>query len=287
MVKIHDVTMPIVPGLPAFPGDPPPAVETLQRAGESPFGLARLSLTTHSGTHVDAPLHFVPGGTSVDLLPLEILMGKTRVVEIQSRERVERGDLEALDLRDDLRVLLKTRMSGQLLPAEFQQDHVYLTGDAATYLAQAGLKLVGFDYLSLETLRHDLATRRTMPCCGAGVVIVEGLDLSEVEAGEYDLVCLPLRMARRATALPPASCCARAPDVGRGGAAERPAPARRGGDPARRRRRRAALPADPRPRQARRALRRAVPDHRLHALELHQLRAAQDLHRSPSTRRRA
>jgi len=193
MPKIHDVTLPIVPGLPAFPGDPPPAVETLQRAGESPFGLARLTLTTHSGTHVDAPLHFVPGGTSVDLLPLEILMGKTRVVEIQSRERVERAELEALDLRDDLRVLLKTRMSGQLLRAGFQEDHVYLTGDAALYLAQAGLKLVGFDYLSLDRF-GDTSYPAHHALLGAGVVVVEGLDLSEVEAGEYDMACLPLRV---------------------------------------------------------------------------------------------
>lgn len=193
MAKIHDVTLPIVPGLPCFPGDPPAAVETLQRAGESPYGLARLTLTTHSGTHVDAPLHFVAGGTSVDALPLEILMGKTRVVEIQSRERVERGELEALDLRDDLRVLLKTRMSGQLLRAGYQEDHVYLTGDAALYLAQAGLKLVGFDYLSLDRF-GDTSYPAHHALLGAGVVVVEGLDLSEVEAGEYDMACLPLRV---------------------------------------------------------------------------------------------
>jgi arylformamidase len=193
MAKIHDVTLPIVPGLPSFPGDPPAAVETLQRAGESPYGLARLTLTTHSGTHVDAPLHFVAGGTSVDALPLEILMGKTRVVEIQSRERVERGELEALDLRDDLRVLLKTRMSGQLLRAGYQEDHVYLTGDAALYLAQAGLKLVGFDYLSLDRF-GDTSYPAHHALLGAGVVVVEGLDLSEVDAGEYDMACLPLRV---------------------------------------------------------------------------------------------
>ena len=135
----------------------------------------------------------VPGGTSVDLLPLEILMGKTRVVEIQSRERVERAELEALDLRDDLRVLLKTRMSGQLLRAGFQEDHVYLTGDAALYLAQAGLKLVGFDYLSLDRF-GDTSYPAHHALLGAGVVVVEGLDLSEVEAGEYDMACLPLRV---------------------------------------------------------------------------------------------
>ena len=136
-----------------------------------------MSLTTHTGTHVDAPAHFVAGGATVDALPLEILIGKARVVEIPARERVERGDLEALDLRDDLRVLLKTRMSGQLLKAGFQEDHVYLTGDAAPYLAQAGLKLVGFDYLSIDRFgAADFPAHHAL--LGAGVVIVEGLDLS-------------------------------------------------------------------------------------------------------------
>ena len=193
MARIHDVSVPLVPGLPVFPGDPPLVIEAIQRAGESPYGLARLSLTTRSGTHVDAPLHFVAGGVAVDALPLEILMGKSRVVEIQARERVERADLEALDLRDDLRVLLKTRMSGQLLKPGYQEDHVYLTGDAAHYLAQAGLKLVGFDYLSIDRF-GDASYPAHQALLGAGVVVVEGLDLSEVEPGEYDMTCLPLRV---------------------------------------------------------------------------------------------
>ncbi len=193
MARLHDVTVPLVPGLPVFPGDPKVAIEAVQRAGEAPYGLARLNLTTHSGTHVDAPAHFVAGGTTVDALPLEILIGKARVVEIPGRERVERADLEALDLRDDLRVLLKTRMSGQLLKAGYQEDHVYLTGDAALYLAQAGLKLVGFDYLSIDRF-GDSSYPAHHALLGAGVVVVEGLDLSDVEPGEYDMTCLPLRV---------------------------------------------------------------------------------------------
>jgi arylformamidase len=193
MARIHDITVPLTPALPAFPGDPPVGVEVVKRPGESPYGLARLSLTTHSGTHVDAPAHFVSGGATVDALPLEILIGKARVVELPSRERVDRPDLEALDLRDDLRVLLKTRMSGQLLKPGYQEDHVYLTGDAALYLAQAGLKLVGFDYLSIDRF-GDASYPAHHALLAAGVVVVEGLDLSEVEPGEYDMACLPLRV---------------------------------------------------------------------------------------------
>jgi len=193
MARIHDVSVPLVPGLAVFPGDPPIGVERVQQAGDAPYGLSRLSLTTHSGTHVDAPAHFVAGGATVDALPLEILMGKTRVVELVARERVERADLESLDLRDDLRVLLKTRMSGQLLKAGYQEDHVYLSEDAALYLVQAGLKLVGFDYLSIDRFGNS-GFPAHHALLGAGVIVVEGLDLSEVEPGEYDMACLPLRV---------------------------------------------------------------------------------------------
>jgi arylformamidase len=193
MARIHDVTVPLVPGLAVFPGDPPFVLEPLQKAGATPYGLARLSLSTHCGTHVDAPAHFVAGGTTVDLLPLEILMGKTRVVELVDGERVERADLESLDLRDDLRVLIKTRMSGQLLRNGYLADHVYLSEDAAIYLAQAGLKLVGFDYLSIDRFSSSSFPAH-QALLGAGVIVVEGLDLSQVEPGEYDMACLPLRI---------------------------------------------------------------------------------------------
>ncbi len=194
MPSVYDVTVPLTSGLPVYPGDPPFELEPLQRAGADAFSLSRISLATHTGTHVDAPAHFVPEGATVDALPPEILIGKARVVEILARERIDRADLEAQDLRDDLRVLLKTRMSGQMQKPEFQEDHLYLTGDAAAYLAQAGLKLVGFDYLSID--RHGASEFPAHHALlGADVVIVEGLDLSEVEPGEYDMICLPLRLA--------------------------------------------------------------------------------------------
>ena len=194
MPEIHDVTVPLVPGLVVFPGDPPLLVERIQQAGDAPYGLS--APEPHHAlagpTSTRRPTSW-PGGATVDELPLEILMGKTRVVELLARERVERADLEALDLRDDLRVLLKTRMSGQLLKSGYQEDHVYLTEDAALYLVQAGLKLVGFDYLSIDRFGNSgfLAHHALL---GAGVIVVEGLDLSEVEPGEYDMACLPLRV---------------------------------------------------------------------------------------------
>ncbi len=193
MPRIHDISVPLAAGMGTYPGDPPFAIESL-RSPDAPYELSRLSLSTHTGTHVDAPSHFVPGGVSVDQLPLEILLGKARVVELLVREKVDRADLEALDLRDDLRVLLKTRMSGQLGKPGYHQDHVYLSEDAALYLAQAGIKLVGIDYLSVDRFGStDFPAHRVL--LGAGVIVLEGIDLSEVEPGEYDMSCLPLRVA--------------------------------------------------------------------------------------------
>jgi arylformamidase len=183
MPRIHDVTVPLAPGMLAYPGDPPFEIEPVHKLGADPYNLSRLVLTTHSGTHVDAPAHFLREGTTVDHLPLEILLGKARVVELLARERIERADLEALDLRDDLRVL----------KPGYQEDHVYVTVDAAHYLAQAGLKLVGFDYLSIDRFGSaDFPAHHAL--LEAGVVVLEGLDLSEVEPGEYDMACLPLRV---------------------------------------------------------------------------------------------
>jgi arylformamidase len=194
MPRIYDVTAPLSAELPTYPGDPRFSLEpTHEIAKGQPYNLARLSLGTQTGTHVDAPYHFLADGATVDQLPLEILLGKARVVELHGRDRVDRADLEELDLRDDIRVLFKTRMTGHMLRPEFQTDHVYLTEDAATYLVQAGIKLVGMDYVSFEKPGSvDYPAHHAL--LSAGVVIVEGLDLSEIEGGEYDLFCLPLRI---------------------------------------------------------------------------------------------
>lgn len=194
MNKIIDVTVPLSADVPTFPGDPRFEMRFEHSMDEGkPYNVAHMSLGVHSGTHVDAPHHFINGAATVDQLPLEILMGKARVVEIGDRERIRRAELEALDLRDDIRVLFKTRMSGQLRGAPFQEDFVYVDPEAAAYLVQSGIKLVGVDYLSIERFgSKEFAAHHAL--LGAGVVVVEGLDLSEAEPGEYDMACLPLRI---------------------------------------------------------------------------------------------
>jgi arylformamidase len=193
MSKLIDVTVPLSAEIATYPGDPSFQREVIQtiEAG-APCNLSRLTLGSHAGTHVDAPYHFLPEGSTVDELPLDLLMGKVRVVSVAAREAVERAHLEELDLRDDLRLLFRTRNSGSLRQP-FQPEFVYLSPDAATYLVQVGIKLVGWDYLSVDKYpSKDFATHHVL--LEAGVVIVEGLDLSQVEPGEYDMICLPLRL---------------------------------------------------------------------------------------------
>lgn len=194
MVKIFDVTVPLSADVPVFPGDPPFEMRFAHRIDQGqPYNVSHISLGTHAGTHVDAPYHFLADGPTVEELPLEIMMGKARVLAMDAADVIERRDLEAVDLRDDLRVLFKTRNSGQLRQKEFNPEFVALTPSAAQYLVQAGIKLVGVDYLSIEKFGStDFAVHHAL--LGAGVVVVEGLDLTDVEAGEYEMACLPLRL---------------------------------------------------------------------------------------------
>jgi arylformamidase len=195
MIRTIDITIPLSTRLPPFPGDPAfEMAPTHRMADGAPYNLSRLSLGTHSGTHVDAPFHFRPDGATVDKLSLDILIGRVKVVELLVRERIDRADVAALDLHDEIRLLFKTRMSGQLQNPEFQPNFVHLTPEAATHLVAAGIKLVGIDSPSVEKFgRDDFAVHHTL--LRAGVVIVEALDLSNASPGIYDMTCLPLLVA--------------------------------------------------------------------------------------------
>jgi arylformamidase len=195
MARLIDVTVPLSGELATFPGDPPVRVEATHRIADGqPYNVTRLTLGTHAGTHVDAPAHFLRDGATVDDLPLDILTGKARVVALTGRAAVTRADLQELDLTSVLRLLIRTRNSGSLRGRPFQEDFTYLEPDAARHLVDAGIKLLGWDYLSVEKYGSaDYATHHVL--LEAGVIIVEGLDLSEAEPGFYEMTCLPLRIA--------------------------------------------------------------------------------------------
>jgi len=191
-VSFIDISVPLSPRLPAFPGDPAIQVE---RAGvaANPFHLTRLSLGSHAGTHIDAPAHLLGEGATVDAIPLEWLIGPCRVVDLRGRKgAIAAGDLKVLPLAGVRRLLLRTDNSELWQRPGFCEDYVGLAPDAANYLTALGIRLVGIDYLSIEPPGEASAVHRIL--LGAEVVILEGLNLAGAPAGDYELLCLPLNL---------------------------------------------------------------------------------------------
>ena len=194
---IIDISRPIGADTPVWPGDPAVVVERVASvAAGDPADVSRLQLGTHSGTHVDPPAHFVPGGATVDELPLDVLVGPVVVADLTAAESIDTAALEALALpAGTVRVLLKTAAAGPSRGGSgaAAPDRGILTVDGARWLVERGVRLVGADTLSIEAGTHGYPAHRLL--LEAGVVIVEGLDLSPAAPGDYDLVCLPLRIA--------------------------------------------------------------------------------------------
>ena len=192
-MRIYDITMPLSAELPFYPGDFPVALTPWTRIadGES-CNVSRLTLCTHSGTHIDPPRHFDDLGLPVDEIPLGLLVGKALVVEIIGAPQIGRKELERLPVRGVERLILKTNNSELWNKKDFCPDFAALSVDGARFLLEAGVKLVGIDYLSVESVAGDGEVHRTL--LNNGVPILEGLNLAEVEPGEYELICLPLKI---------------------------------------------------------------------------------------------
>ena len=198
-MRIYDITVPIAPGeTPTYPGDPGVEFEAwsaLERG--DPANVTMLHLGAHTGTHVDAPAHFIEGAPGLAALPLDAFLGEARVVEIPAGAgAVEESHVGAGALGGAARVLFKTRNSAfwENPQGRFRTDFTYITPGAARALAGAGVRLVGFDYLSIERFgSEDFGAHLAL--LSKGVVVVEGLDLRAVGAGLYELICLPLRLA--------------------------------------------------------------------------------------------
>jgi arylformamidase len=188
-----DVTVPIHPGMVVYEGDPPVEVTpalALERG--DPSNVSRLVLGSHTGTHVDAPRHFLTGAAGVDRLPPEALLGPAEVVAAGPGP-VTATALAALDLAGGARVIFRTGNSAFWARPGFVRDYQALAPEAAEALVRAGVRLVGIDYLSVEAFgAAGFPVHRIL--LAAGVVILEGLDLSAVAPGRYELCCLPLRI---------------------------------------------------------------------------------------------
>lgn len=192
-MKIYDVTVPLSKDLVVYPGDPHVKINRRTKVNEddAQYNLSRFSFSSHAGTHVDPPFHLFDGGVTVDKLPLELLIGRARVVEVTAPV-IDESVLEEFDFTADARVLFKTRNSYLWSQKTFVQDYVYITPGAARSLVNDGIKVVGIDYLSID--KFDAEPKTHMVLLGAGTVVIEGLDLREVEPGDYELICLPLKV---------------------------------------------------------------------------------------------
>jgi arylformamidase len=188
-----DVTLPLAAGMVVYEGDPPvEVVPALALAHGDHANVSRLTLGSHTGTHVDAPRHFIPDGQTVDRLALDTLLGPVRVVGCPPGP-IEPGALARVDLSSERRLILKTGNSALWDRGRFVRDYQALTLATARVLAEARIGLVGIDYLSVESFRAPgFPVHRCL--LEAGIVVLEGLDLSAVEAGRYELCCLPLRI---------------------------------------------------------------------------------------------
>ncbi|MES0329360.1 MAG: cyclase family protein [Dehalococcoidales bacterium] len=192
--KIYDVSLTIEPAMAVWPGDAPVAVESFSAIAEGgSSNLSLLRMGSHSGTHVDAPRHFIDGAAGVDAISPAVLTGPARLFQLPGIKRIDRGILEGLALDGVSRLLLGTGNSALLGKRPLSMDYAFVSGDAARYLVEKGVKLVGIDYLSIE--EHGRAGHPVHHALlGAGVVIVEGLDLAGVPPGDYELMCLPLKL---------------------------------------------------------------------------------------------
>jgi arylformamidase len=194
-----DVTATLDPATtPVYEGDAPLKFEFSRdmRKGD-PLTLSVYSLGAHSGTHIDAPMHFVRDGASIDRVSLEALIGPARVIDIPDGvQAIDAAELNRHQWRGAQRVLFRTRSSlrGWMASRDFHRDFAYITPDAAQLLVDVGVKLVGIDYLSTEQFGAPApVTHRIL--LGKGIPIVEGLALEDVRAGDYDVIVLPIKVA--------------------------------------------------------------------------------------------
>ena len=190
-----DVSIALRHGLVPWPGDPPfriNRVSDIARGDVCTF--STLSMSAHAGTHIDAPLHFLGNGRAVDTLPIDVTVGLARIITIRNRAIIEPDELRKHRIRSGERVLFKTRNSSRHRQAgTFFKDYVAVSPDAARYLVSRRVRMVGIDGHSIGPFRGGMAeTHRVL--LGAGIWVIEGLDLRRAPAGPCDLVCLPLRI---------------------------------------------------------------------------------------------
>ena len=198
MTRIYDISIPILTGGVVYPGNPEISITlTSSVAKGDSANVSQIIFGSHTGTHADSSRHFFDDGQPVDKIPLERLIGPARLIAMSDDVRaVGEKELRAARIEGQKRILVRTRNSQLLKKPEFFPDYTYIAPDGAQYLVDIGVELVGVDYFSIEQF-HSGHHRTHRTLLGKDVVIIEGLDLSEPPPGDYQLICLPLRLEGR------------------------------------------------------------------------------------------
>lgn len=191
-----DISVPLFTGMPHWPGDPAFVADREKSIDRGDVcNVTKFSTCAHIGTHMDAPLHFIKGGIAMEKMPLDAVIGPCRVIEIKDKVAITPEELKPHRLKRGERVLFKTRNSRRSWKMDkFDEDFIYISKEAAQHIVDRGVMTVGVDYLSVGGFRKDgVETHHIL--LGVQVWIIEGLNLSKIPVGNYDLICLPLKIA--------------------------------------------------------------------------------------------
>lgn len=197
IMEIIDITVPLENNIVVWPGDPEVEIDWLEQLSEGgEANITRFSMGAHTGTHIDAPLHFLQTGSDLDQIDLKYLIGECLVVDVpESIKIIDEYFLEKINFRCVERILFKSKNSSINKERKFNQEYVSLDQGGAKFLVENGAKLVGIDYLSIAPYADSGPTHTAL--LNAGIIILEGLDLGKVTAGLYHLICLPIKLSGR------------------------------------------------------------------------------------------
>lgn len=191
-MKIFDISVGLHNGMPVFPGDPAPDIKRVLNLPKDAANVSFLRMGSHTGTHVDPPLHFVENGLPIDKIPMDRLYGKAEVVDLTYvKEGITAADLQQVAPKEKI-VLFKTRNSQLWQYTDFHSDFVYLEESGAEWIVENRIKTVAIDYLSIASFKSGEPVHKKL--LGAGVTVIEGVNLTGIELGTYTLACLPIKI---------------------------------------------------------------------------------------------
>lgn len=194
-----DISIPLRNNMVKWPTDGPTLIKRTKDVDKGdPVTMSEFTMISHTGTHMDAPLHFIYGGATIDTMPLDQAIGPARVIEIKDREAVKPEELSKYNILKGERILFKTRNSERVYRTdEFTEDYVYISTEAAVFLAEKGIRVVGLDYISIGSFKLKTQVREAhQALLGKGVWVIEGLNFTGVSPGDYEMICLPIRLEK-------------------------------------------------------------------------------------------